>query len=90
MFSTNVAQSDIYDAYEKDFTQKQNEKEKEMREKMAAHKTKKNYRRTDQNVNATNREERQLLKVCVMYEKIISLNETDAIAQGKIYIIIFT
>lgn len=80
-FSAVVTQSNIYDAYIKDFTIKQQEKEKELRGRLAAHKSKKSYKKSEHNVS--NREERTLLKVSVMYEKIINLNTTDGIAQGE-------
>lgn len=88
-FNANVTQSNIYDAYDKDFTLKQQEKEKELKGKLAAHKGKKGYKKTDQSANASNRDERTLLKVSVMYEKIINLNTTDPIAQGKLFFFFF-
>lgn len=74
--------TEIYTAYKKDFDKQQEEKEKEIMRKLSAHMGKKNKPKKSK-LTIQNQGERNLLNVSKMYEKIISLNYTGAIAQGE-------
>lgn len=75
--------SDIHDTYEVDYAIQKEEKEKEMREKLAAHMGKKKTKPRKKVHIEQDEMKYELLKVSKILEKIISLNATDAIAQGK-------
>lgn len=58
------------------------EKEKEKREKLAAHATKKNLARKKKTDVGENHMEKNMLMAAKFLERIINLNTLDAIAQG--------
>lgn len=88
-FAAFVSLSDIYDTYEVDFAIQKEEKEKEMREKLAAHMGKRKTKTRKKMYIEHDEMKYELLKVAKILEKIISLNATDAIAQGKRKILFF-
>jgi len=88
-FAAFVSLSDIYDTYEVDYAIQKEEKEKEMREKLAAHMGKRKTKPRKKIYIEHDEMKYELLKVAKILEKIISLNATDAIAQGKRKIIFF-
>lgn len=83
-FAAFVTLSNIYDAYQVDFAILKEKKDKEMREKLAAHMSKKNTKSRKKTHNEQDQSKFERLKVAKILEKVISLNDTDAIAQGKI------
>lgn len=76
--------SGIYEAYVEDFSKQQEEKEKEKRGKMAAHMTKKNIGGSNKIHAIQNQKENNLLKAAKFIDRILNLNVTDAIVQGKL------
>lgn len=82
-FKANSMLSKIYTAYANDFAIQLEEREKEKREKMAAHLTKKNISRSSKLHVTWNQKEHILLKTTSFIDRLINLNVTDAIAQGK-------
>ncbi|XP_060855178.1 dynein intermediate chain 2, ciliary-like [Metopolophium dirhodum] len=84
-FAAFVSLSDIYDTYEVDFAIQKEEKDKEMREKLAAHMGKRKTKTRKKMYIEHDEMKYELLKVAKILEKIISLNATDAIAQDFRY-----
>lgn len=77
--------SEIYDAYEKDYNTQQEEKEREKKEKMAAHKghMKKSSKSGQKNDSVENQVQENLLKAASFLSKIVNINVKDGIAQGN-------
>ncbi|XP_026821468.1 dynein intermediate chain 1, axonemal-like [Rhopalosiphum maidis] len=84
-FAAFVSLSDIYDTYEVDYAIQKEEKDKELREKLAAHMGKKKIKPRKKMRIENDEIKHELLKVSKIVEKIISLNDTDAIAQDFRY-----
>ncbi|XP_027845899.2 LOW QUALITY PROTEIN: dynein intermediate chain 2, ciliary-like [Aphis gossypii] len=84
-FGAFVSLCNIYDTYEVDYAIQKAEKDKELREKMAAHMGKKKTKPRKKIHIEHDEIEYELLKVSKIVEKIISLNDTDAIAQDFRY-----
>lgn len=82
-FETNVSLPKIYDAYDKDFAKKEEEKEKELRGKMAALTKKVVAKTSDTNFVAPNQIEENIFKTLIVMEKVL-VNGTSTIPQGKI------
>lgn len=82
-FEANSMLSKIYTAYANDFAIQLEEREKEKREKMAAHLTKKNIGGNTKLHVTWNQKEHIMLKTTNFIDRLINLNVTDAIAQGK-------
>lgn len=88
-FAALVSLSDIYDTYEADYAIQKEEKEKEMREKLAAHMGKRKTKPRKRMYIEQDEMKYEFLKVAKILEKMVSLNATDAIAQGKRKILFF-
>lgn len=82
-FGAFVSAAYIYDAYSKDYAIQEAEREKELKKKMAAHMGKRRAASDDNKKNTYDQRDYNLLHVAKTVEKIISFNETEAIAQGK-------
>lgn len=76
--------TDIYEAYCENVAIQEAERQKEMKKKMAAHILKKKSSDDVENFSFTQDQRKyNLLNISKTSEKIISFNETEAIAQGK-------
>ncbi|XP_050420247.1 dynein axonemal intermediate chain 1-like [Adelges cooleyi] len=84
-FNTLVTQWIIYDTYNEDFARQQEEKEREKREKLAAHASKKSTGKQKKIEVAEDRTEKNMLMAAKFLERIINLNAMDAIAQDFRY-----
>lgn len=82
-FETGVSLPKIYDAYDKDFAKKEEEKEKELRGKMAALSKKIVSKTSDTNFVAPNQTEENIFKTLIVMEKVL-VNGTSTIPQGNI------
>ncbi|VVC43937.1 Six-bladed beta-propeller, TolB-like,WD40-repeat-containing domain,WD40 repeat [Cinara cedri] len=81
-FNEDISPAKIYDSYIEDYARQQEEKEREKREKMTSLVTKKTKSTKHHEVQSR---DQILLNVMIMFDKILSLNETDAIAQDFRY-----
>lgn len=81
-FCTYATQWIIYDAYNEDFLKQQEEKEKEKRDKIAVHASKKSASKKKKNDVTEDQTEKNMLITAKFLERIINLNTMDAIAQG--------
>ncbi|XP_001950034.2 dynein intermediate chain 2, ciliary-like [Acyrthosiphon pisum] len=84
-FAAFVSPSDIYGTYEVDYAIQKEEKEKEMREKLAAHMGKRKNKPRKKMYIEHDEMKYELLNAAKILEKNISLNATDAIAQDFRY-----
>ncbi|KAL4121331.1 hypothetical protein QTP88_013865 [Uroleucon formosanum] len=84
-FCTYATQWIIYDAYNEDFLKQQEEKEKEKRDKIAVHASKKSASKKKKNDVTEDQTEKNMLITAKFLERIINLNTMDAIAQDFRY-----
>ncbi|XP_025200719.1 dynein intermediate chain 2, ciliary-like isoform X1 [Melanaphis sacchari] len=84
-FCTYATQWIIYDAYNEDFLKQQEEKEKEKRDKIAVHASKKSGSKKKKNYVTEDQTEKNMLITAKFLERIINLNTMDAIAQDFRY-----
>lgn len=84
-FEGIVLLSEIYDAYNKDYNMQKEEKEREKKQKLAAHKAhmKKGIKPSKKTESVQDLVQKNLLKAANFLSKIVNINVKDGIAQGN-------